>query len=446
MRGGVRITRRTVLIALVALLAFSGAGLGLVGPELGFTPLEDSTDSVSATPSESPSPPPVTVTPPATSTSAPDAETADGDDGMVDDNNGITETTGTTTATASATTATPGPLTATGTANATDSSDRDGDGSDTDGESGEPDGDTGSDAGGGNDAPALSPTMSLSASSPSDVRNPTGSVSSVEGVVTARATWTGEVDSVVFVVSARTPDGNWVEIDRGATRTVDGSATLASALDRSSFTYVDAANASALDNPENGSTVTRTGSVAVTAVFFADGSPVGEVNRVATYSFEVVNTGPVNLETSTRTSRGLTVDDAAPGVVTERRLTVRNPGDADGVLELAFENRSAAENGLAEPERPVDRAGVVELRRQLSVRVSVTTPDADGGRTYLVGGPDEFIAYTTVGDALGSVDLQAGRERTVIVEWRVPRSAGNEIMTDVVTFDLRATLTVDGTA
>ncbi|WP_284013546.1 hypothetical protein [Halobaculum litoreum] len=417
--GGLTVTKQTVLVAIVGGVVVGGAGLGVLGPELGLTqggdggPATEATPT--ATPTPTPTPPPVSVTPPATGT-------ADGDGGE----DGTPPSTPSTTATASTTT--------TGTATTDDG------GGDGDPDDSEADDDR-------NDAPAerpfADPALSLSVSAPADVSNDAGAVGAVGGDVDARASWTGDADAVVFVVRAGQPDGTWRELAREAVSVGDADAVdLADAVGNTSFTYVDAANASALDNPTNATAVTRSGAVAVTAVFFDDGERVGQAQRVRTYAFDVTNTGAVDLAVDERDARGLSVDDVAPGTTAERRIRVRNAGAADGTLRLAFANRTAAENGLAEPEAPVDDPGRVELLDALELRVSVA--DGDGGRTYLVGDADRFVRYGAVADGLGSVPLGSDRTRTVVVEWRVPLDAGNGVMTDSVGFDLRLTLTSDG--
>ncbi|WP_277555488.1 hypothetical protein [Halobaculum limi] len=273
--------------------------------------------------------------------------------------------------------------------------------------------------------------------------NDTGAVGAIGGDVTAQASWTGDADSVVFVIRASQPDGTWHELSREATVVGDDTAVdLAAAVENTSYTYVDAENSSALDNPTNATVVARSGAVAVTAVFFDDGEQVGMVQRVRTYSFDVTNTGTIDLAIDEQDARGLSVDDVAPGNTVERRLRVRNGAAADGTLQLTFTNQTAAENGLAEPEVATDDPGRVELRDALELRISIT--DGDGERTYIVGDTQQFVSYDIIADRLGSVPLSGNRTRTIVVEWRVPRDADNSIMTDSVSFDVQLTLLSDG--
>lgn len=415
--GNITITKQTVLLAIVGTVALGGAGLGILGPEFGIgtAPVNTTESTVTATPTATPAPPPVSVTPPETATS-----------GSAEGTASSTTPTGTATPSTSTTptgTATPSTRT---TPTGTQTPDR----------SGGDDSHTG-------DSRFADPAVSLSVSDPANVENDAGAVGAIGGEATARATWTGEVDAVVFVLSARRPDGSWTEVARGGVSARADGVTLANAVERDSFTYLDAANASAYDNPTNATVVTRTGSIAVTAVFFDDGQRVGSAHRVRSYSFEVTNTGAVDLAVDGTAARDLSVAEVVPGTTAERRVSVRNRGNASGDLRVALADRTASENGLAEPEVGVDAPRRVELYDALELRVWVAGDDGSN-RTYLVGGPDGFVHIREVDRILGSVFLSGDETRHVVLEWRIPRDAGNAIMTDTVGFDLELTLTSDG--
>lgn len=412
--SGLTVTKQTVLVVIIGSVVLTGAGLGALGPEFGLTQGgdEDQTTEPTLTETATPTPPPVSVTPPSTDTQS--TAVGDRDDAP-------TSTPSSTTTTSTRTT--------TGTTGAADDGD-DGDDEDRDDPV-------------RTEQPFADPTLSLSVAAPADVSNDTGAVGAIGGDVTARASWTGDADSVVFVVRASQPDGTWRELSREATVVGDDTAVdLADAVENTSYTYVDAENASALDNPTNATVVARSGAVAVTAVFFDDGEQVGMAQRVRTYSFDVTNTGTIDLTIDEQDARGLSVDDVAPGNTVERRLRVRNGAAADGTLQLTFTNQTAAENGLAEPEVATDDPGRVELRDALELRISIS--DGDGERTYIVGDTQQFVSYNTIADRLGSVPLSGNRTQSIVVEWRVPLDADNSIMTDSVSFDLQLTLLSDG--
>lgn len=376
-------TKRTVLIVLIVLVIVLGAGIGVIN-EIGMTQLGDE----NTTPTE----PTVTVTPPATETPTetptPTSETP------AEDNGPATET------------ATPS---------------------------------------------ELSGSIDLDASAPRDVSNGAGHVVGPRGELSGTATWDEPVDTAVVVVSSWSPADGWSEIRRTTVSPEDGSLTLEEAFDSTEIRYLSGERAEAFNNPHDATTLTRTGYIGVTVVLFEDGEEQGRLVDTTTYSFDVTNVGSVDMSIelgqTASENGGAAGDDIAPGATGYRSITLENAGSGSGTLRVFLTNVTGSENGFADAEAAVDDDQESELLEQLQIRIAVVN---DGGRNYLLGGPDDYAPLTrpVLGDRsgeVGDVPLPAGERRAVVVEWWLPESAGNEVMTDTVDWDLKFVLESDGT-
>lgn len=412
-------TKRTVLVGLVVTTVLAGAGVGLIAPTLD-RPAADASDAggVAGTPGT----PDPTVTPPTPNRTpaggdGPDATTAtatvtsaSGDDGEGDaggDSHGSAsdpvgggggDATGASDSDGSG-------------SDGRASSSSDGDGHDADGDDTERDGGTDGDGASGPEGAVSPPVLTASATAPDDVRNDAGAVPRLAGTVSGVVEWDGDADTAVFVVSGRVSGGEWVEAARRTVRADGGRARL----NATAVAYANASRAAAFDNPTDASAVTRTGSVAVTAVLFDDGAEVARVTETLRYEFAAYNTGTVSLRLGGDGGvEALDASGVAPGASGAHSVVVRNDGAADGSLAVGLRNLDAAENGVAEPERGVDRADAVELADAVSVRVGLRTDD---DTTYAVGGPDRFVGFADLREGtVATVPFAADEERTVVVE------------------------------
>jgi len=127
-----------------------------------------------------------------------------------------------------------------------------------------------------------------------------------------------------------------------------------------------------------------------------------------------------------------------PGDEGAGELTVENVGGRAGKLYVTVTSIGDLENGLTEPESEVDDtggdpgAGNGELAEALEVRLAIVV---DGERTYLAGGPNTWVTMEQLGDCsrAGGMTFPPGTKGRLVLEYRVPRSAGNEIQSDAVT-------------
>ena len=387
MAGIQRTTKRTVLVVLVVSLVLFGLGAGAIG--IGGPESADASNPGSETEATpDPGQPTVTVTPPETAT--PDEE-ADG-----------TSTTPRDTVTDTST-------------------------------------------------PSADASLRVDVSPPSDIANGNGKVGPLWGTMDGTLAWNGSVDSAVIVVSVLDPEEGWVERERVTVRPTNDSLSLQSLFDGKQYEYLDAGRASGFDNPDNGTTVTRTGAVGVTAVLFEDRDERTRLTETADYQFEVTNTGGVDISLSNPDGERKSVDidpsstsESMPGGNGSRSVTVNNTGQFAGTVRVFVTNVHGSENGFAPPEAAVDDDQESELLERLELRIAVE----DGSdRRYVLGGPDAWVNFVTSIDetrAVTSFGLDPSQSRSVVVEWRIPASAGNEVMTDTANWDLEFVFESDG--
>lgn len=371
--GPVPLTKQTALVALVVLVTLTGAGVGLLGNV-------DEPNQTAPSTTATPTPPTVETTPPTTA-----------------------EPPATTTKTPSES------VTESATESATESTET---------------------------ASRIEAALSLSVTDPDDVANSEGHVAGLRGHVSGTLSWTGDVDSVVLVVSSWSPHDGWVEKRRTALTPTGQSLALADALNRTHLLYVRGECAAAFDNHEDATEVTRRGYVGVTAVFFDDGRAVGRVGRTAAYRFDVRNVGTVDVTLSGVDSgqTAMTVSNVSPAASGQKALTVQNNGTANGMLHLYIRDVGGAENGFAEPETEGDGPGS-ELLDAFGLRIAAV---GGGERTYLLGTADSYAtlgSYTNV--RMSSLRIPSGETRRIVVEWHVPPRLSSAAMTDSVSFDIQ---------
>lgn len=296
----------------------------------------------------------------------------------------------------------------------------------------------------------LDATLHVTLSDFDDVRTNDGQVVGLVGRLSGSLDWANaRVDRADVVVRTWIPGEGWQVARR---TTVDASGTgvsLAAAFGGEGFVYATGADARAFSNLEDGTTVVRDGFVAVTATLYADGERVGGARTIESFSFRVTNLAETGDGRPDLVLRGEGSDptvfaarNAAPDIRGSGSLTVGNGGTDGGVLRITASDLTSAENGHTEPESRVDGDATSELPAALLVRVSL---HHDGEVDYVVGGRDRMVAV----DALDPEDfaversLPAGENATLLVEWYVERTAGNEIQTDSVSFDLSFALVDD---
>lgn len=415
----VEFTKRRVLVLLVFLTVFAGAGIGLIQSGDG---------------GDAPDPPTVTVTPP-------EADAA-GD--------------GTPTGTGGG--AVGGAATPTATDDGGASGAGDGDATGTDGDAGDT---------------ALSVTAA--AADPDPVSHRSGSVERLSGTVETGATWTGTADTAVVVHSVWVPELGWTEASR---RTVDVSEepALPAAAATVDLVYATGARAAAFTNQRDGTTRRTDGYVAVTVVLFDDGAEVARERATDAFRVRVTNvassggaaaaaspgdtggtgdgsggdgtdggngdggdgdrTDPVSLSVGDGESASIRIAGVVPGGEGAVRTTVSNAGSQSGRLGLTVERVADEENDLLEPEREAgDDDATGELSDAVSVRVSA-------GGDYLVGDEETWVRLSDL-EAVDSATttLGSGATTALVVEWRADGAAGNEIQSDAAVVDVRFVLT-----
>jgi hypothetical protein len=450
-------SKRTVLVGLVVSLVLTGAGLGFVSDLQLF-----GDDPAPSGPDDS-TPPEPTVTPPGDGTPADDDVTATpGQTDSTTDTPAPTATEGDTptpTVTPNDADATPNDADATptttdepstggaGPASGNDGGDLGADGRNPGNGNGNGNGNPG--GGDGNDgddddddaSPPVDPdpSMTFSVGNPADVSSPDGQVDSLTGSVSGSLEWRGPVDDIVLVVQTQDADGQWQETRRVVVDPKGKSLSLSESLGPS-LSLATESQLATFANPEDGTTIGRTGRVDVTAVLFRKDAEVGRIGATDDYAFDVTNERDLTLELvgGEGASDRFTASDVAPGATGAERYRLTTGWRDGGTVTLSFTNLTGAENGFAEPERAVDSDEESELPDALGLRVAVVDGES---RAYLVGSDDEYVPASDLSDStLGTFALGRDDAQVVVVEWMLPESVGNEAMTDDVRFDLEFVL------
>jgi hypothetical protein len=138
------------------------------------------------------------------------------------------------------------------------------------------------------------------------------------------------------------------------------------------------------------------------------------------------------------TSARLTYADVVPGSGDRATLQLANTGNGTGRLLVTNVTVRDEENGRSEAESAVDDTpDVGELSEHVHVVIEVH--DADGTVTYLYGTESGARSLADIGESPGPEPagvLAPGEEATVVVDWEIPAETGNEIQSDIATFDL----------
>ncbi|WP_458204427.1 hypothetical protein [Haladaptatus sp. NG-SE-30] len=300
-------------------------------------------------------------------------------------------------------------------------------------------------------------TLSLAVTDPVTVHNPTGEVSLVTGDLTGSVRWTEAttVAAVTLVVQTWTPSSGWTETHRVTVSPAGTAISLGDALGARQV-YATGPRANEFSVGTDDETRTRHGAVAVTAVLHdADGTEVTRKTAVASYRFNVTNTAskrsdehdewPVlSLGGNETDSRVVDVENVVPGSTGSGRISVSNAGSDTGVLHVAVEN--PLENGRTEPERSVDGTPTKgELTSNLDVRITLV--DSEGTiLAYLAGNESTYVPLSehSPSELSAVTTLDPGQTVSLVVDWRVDTSVGNEIQSDAVTLDFAFTLSENG--
>lgn len=296
-------------------------------------------------------------------------------------------------------------------------------------------------------SPAPDPTLTVEAADPPTVRSADGTVGTLSGPVTGSLSWTGAVDSVVLVVNTWAPDDGWQE-ERRVTSRGSSPVDVADALG-SDVTYADGDRTAGFAASDDGETAVTTGYVSVTAVFFRGSTEVARTEETASFDVTVENTAGsapegVDLELGSG-GAGVSLLDTqsvAPGSAGNSTGTLTNRGRDPGVLTLDSMPFDSAENGRSGPELSVDSTGGAdegELHEALAVRLRVER--ANGTSAYVLGDETTYLDFADVWNesvTLGRLD--GGESLSLVVEWRIRESAGNEIQTDSVDVEFVFTL------
>jgi hypothetical protein len=189
----------------------------------------------------------------------------------------------------------------------------------------------------------------------------------------------------------------------------------------------------------------------VTTVLFENGEELSRLTETAHYRFDVSNTGGVDISLSNPDGERENVDivpsdsqESLPGGNESRSMTIDNTGRFAGTVRVLVTNLRGSENGFAAPEAAVDNDQESELLEILEFRIAVVD---NSNRRYVLGGSSEWVNVEESiheNTEVTSFVLEPDQNRTVVVEWRIPASAGNEIMTDTADWDVKFVFESDG--
>jgi hypothetical protein len=352
-------------------------------------------------------------------------------------------------------------------------------------------------AGAGDAAPVA--TIEVTASDPADVRNDAGDVGAVSGTLGGTLTLAEGADRVEFVVQTRLPNGTWAVAASGtATGVPAGQLTLAPGVGGPNTTYLDAAQSDGFDVQTPGTVAVRRGAIAVTARLFVGGEVIATVTDVDGYELTVDRPAPATVSFApveeSATDENSDSNGASDPIDATRRTVAQSGSESDGgpgsgsgagasdagetadsttpttaffgagdvvpgsagksaaVLEptsaemttLAVTVGAAidAENGVTEPESVVDETPEEgELSSELDVRIVLVRESGD--RRYVVGGADTFVPLATAAGTTASMAIEPNEPVSLVVEWRIDPTVGNEIQSDSTTASIHYRFTSD---
>jgi predicted ribosomally synthesized peptide with SipW-like signal peptide len=135
------------------------------------------------------------------------------------------------------------------------------------------------------------------------------------------------------------------------------------------------------------------------------------------------------------------VENAKPGDSAGKMLYFENTGSVDGQLYVKVVLDSNDENGIVEPEAGDPTAGVGELAGVMNMSI-------DGIGVLQYGTLASYSAMVFPAETPGAlwtpdlprVNVKAGTGGYLSINWAIPETVGNEIMSDSVSFHLELTL------
>ncbi|RLM88326.1 hypothetical protein D3D02_12200 [Halobellus sp. Atlit-38R] len=349
------------------------------------------------------------------------------------------------------------------------------------------------------DAAAPLATIKVTASDPVAIRNDAGDVGVVSGTLGGTLTLAEGADRVEFVVQTRLPNGTWAVAASGtATGVPAGQLNLEPGVGGPDTIYLDAAQSDGFDVQEPGTVAVRRGAIAVTARLFVGDEVIATVTDVDGYELTVDRPAPATMsfapvdESATEENSDAT-GASDPTDTTRRTITQTGSGsdggpesgsgadasDADettdsttpttaffgtgdvvpgsaGKSAAVLEPTSAemttlevtvgaaidAENGVTEPESVVDETPEDgELSSELDVRIVLVRESGD--REYVAGSADAFVPLSTAAGATASLAIEPNEPVSLVVEWRIDPTVGNEIQSDSTTASIHYRFTSD---
>lgn len=136
------------------------------------------------------------------------------------------------------------------------------------------------------------------------------------------------------------------------------------------------------------------------------------------------------------------VSNVAPGDSGNSAVNISNEGSLDGSVDVNLGAASNEENGMNEPEQAADSDSDGELGDNANVSVYI---DANQDGEFNTSDGDVWVTDGTINDVTGedydvNATLASGDEVDLVIDWEVPASAGNEVQSDSVAFDVTVEL------
>jgi hypothetical protein len=130
-----------------------------------------------------------------------------------------------------------------------------------------------------------------------------------------------------------------------------------------------------------------------------------------------------------------TESNVKPGDSGSRTIALKNNGTIEGTAKIHIKNVANSEG--TNPESETDKTDPGDLGKYLVLKIWY---DAEGNGFEV----DDLIITNEVDD-LNSVlttlgALGAGQTRNVKIDWELPSGVGNDVMGDIVTFDIEFSL------
>ncbi len=129
------------------------------------------------------------------------------------------------------------------------------------------------------------------------------------------------------------------------------------------------------------------------------------------------------------------IGNVKPGDSGSKTIALKNDGTIGGTAKIHIKNVANTEGTNPEPE--TDTAEPGDLGKYLVLKIWYDA-EGDGFEADDLIVTDEVNDLNSVSTTLGS--LGAGLTRNVKIDWELPSGVGNDIMGDIVTFDIEFSL------